>query len=1083
MWIDNGKNDVQLDGMVMGDRTCLAVSFFERSVQDVKAFGAQFILNAKKGSFVVHGEVYQRVEKGDFDVYYAKVSGHKDVFYHGLLVNRSVGNTAFICPEGEEGRMTYEYLMKNSVWPLLPEWGDALFEAARKEYCARSTRLLLRRGQNCRLEEESTFEGMAVVTVEQTLCARLPVILKKLIETGRISMGADRNQSPLNLTDMDTYFAEYGRYLVENLERKLVPRIPLNGNMENCALKKMRLYPQQAAVVNGAVATLTGKKRSGSSKYCIINGGMGTGKTIMGLSILEKYHVDKWLRQNPSKKWEDAYEREDTIAYRAIISAPGHLVEKWAKEAEEQIPYAKVVRLHQLSDLMELKLRGKKPSGREIWVISKDFAKLSYVTRPVPSIRKRGEIRRKYCTACGEPFMTPGPKCPHCGSTGHRFEKTRADGSKVLSDSDILYKATGLSCPGCGRVVPPYKALTQPSEGDPGAVLDIYDFANPTTVNQKCFYCDFEFWEPDVKPLDLAWWSEGRRERPEPKWKRITVYANEKRDSTKSVWRSTKYSRKEIEEALNEKADCSGVRKYSPAQYIKKYLNGYFDFYIADEFHLYKNTSGQGEAFAALSHASGRTLAMTGTLTGGKAEDLFYSLYRLDAKRMKEAGFAYGDTVKFSYQYGNVKTTSYYGEPDPEDEEKSISTRGRVTRSSRKVEPGISPVLFVDFLMDRTLYLDLSDMTCHLPELKETVVEVPFSEDEEELFDCYSGTLSALKAAVKDDSANFGLMGSMLQFSQSWLDRPYTEGTKYFVSPATGETVCEYPQKDAFRSREMLTSKEKALIRNVKNDLMDGRWCFIYATYTGKPDTNVAPRLKTILEQELNERVEILRSDHPAPFEREAYIHGLAREGVRVIITNPKCVETGLDFIWWEDGIEYNYPSIHCYQLNFELACVQQAIHRHLRLIQPRRCTTFFYCWKDTAQAELLRILAKKMQAAQAIQGHFSTEGLLSMAQGIDARVELARALAEKDTTSGADLQSMFDIMESDRALAGKERNRWQKMKLLCEVMGEEAFNRAFRIPSETIAVQDAFGSGDELDDEYDPEETLSAGTQIDLFS
>lgn len=53
-------------------------------------------------------------------------------------------------------------------------------------------------------------------------------------------------------------------------------------------------------------------------------------------------------------------------------------------------------------------------------------------------------------------------------------------------------------------------------------------------------------------------------------------------------------------EVLNEIDRDGGCRKYSPAEYIKKYLKGYFDVFIADEVHKSK-----GGATAQGKHSSG----------------------------------------------------------------------------------------------------------------------------------------------------------------------------------------------------------------------------------------------------------------------------------------------------------------------------------------------------------------------------------------------------------------------------------------------------------------------------------------------
>ena len=269
--------------------------------------------------------------------------------------------------------------------------------------------------------------------------------------------------------------------------------------------------------------------------------------------------------------------------------------------------------------------------------------------------------------------------------------------------------------------------------------------------------------------------------------------------------------------------------------------------------------------------------------------------------------FSYGGkTIRFAAPYslkrymrvkkwhdGYLEVGADYGEGE-EGAENGITTRGRNVRSTVKIEPGISPLIFTEFLLDRAVFLDLDDMSGHLPPLSERVISVsPENSTEKSMYEDYKEVIEQLSKKVKDDSREFGLMGDMLQFSLSWLDKPYTEGKTAFISPYSGDAAAAYPQYEMYRDPKMLTTKEKALIDTVKKELSEDRRCFIFLEYTNQEDTNCSDRLQKILTDAVGERVEILRSSSPEAAKREEYIHRLAEEGVRVIITNPKCCETG----------------------------------------------------------------------------------------------------------------------------------------------------------------------------------------------
>ena len=116
---------------------------------------------------------------------------------------------------------------------------------------------------------------------------------------------------------------------------------------------------------------------AGIHSLSILNNGMGTGKTIEGASICEAYHVEKWLRSHPDKSLKDAYSAPENINYRVIVMCPGHLVLKWASEISREIPFSKVTVLKDISQVVDIRAKGIKRNGREFYILSKDFAKLS----------------------------------------------------------------------------------------------------------------------------------------------------------------------------------------------------------------------------------------------------------------------------------------------------------------------------------------------------------------------------------------------------------------------------------------------------------------------------------------------------------------------------------------------------------------------------------------------------------------------------------------------------------------------------------------------------------------------------------
>lgn len=64
-----------------------------------------------------------------------------------------------------------------------------------------------------------------------------------------------------------------------------------------------------------------------------------------------------------------------------------------------------------------------------------------------------------------------------------------------------------------------------------------------------------------------------------------------------------------------------GSRLTGRAEFIARYLDGLFDYGIADEVHELKGETAQGNALGALASACERTVILTGTLLAGYADD------------------------------------------------------------------------------------------------------------------------------------------------------------------------------------------------------------------------------------------------------------------------------------------------------------------------------------------------------------------------------------------------------------------------------------------------------------------------------
>ena len=99
-------------------------------------------------------------------------------------------------------------------------------------------------------------------------------------------------------------------------------------------------------------------------------------------------------------------------------------------------------------------------------------------------------------------------------------------------------------------------------------------------------------------------------------------------------------------------ADCQlPTQRYPIAEFIARRYPGYFKLLIADEVHQMKcQSTDQGYALGALVRACIRTLALTGTIYGGRATSIFFLLHRLSPR--VRADFKWSDGQKWAERYG-----------------------------------------------------------------------------------------------------------------------------------------------------------------------------------------------------------------------------------------------------------------------------------------------------------------------------------------------------------------------------------------------------------------------------------------------
>ena len=187
--------------------------------------------------------------------------------------------------------------------------------------------------------------------------------------------------------------------------------------------------------------------------------------------------------------------------------------------------------------------------------------------------------------------------------------------------------------------------------------------------------------------------------------------------------------------------------------------------------------------------------------------------------------------------------------------------------------------------------------------------------------------------------------------------------------------------------------KEKALLDIVAAERLAGRRVLVYATHTGTRD--ITGRMDDMLTRH-GFKVAVMKADSVAPERREAWVAEKVKQGVDVIICHPRLVQTGLDLV--------DFPSIVWYETDYSVYTMRQASRRSWRIGQTRPVKVIFMAYRNTLQADALKLVAKKLQSSLAVEGELPEDGLAAYGDdGDDLMLALARKLVNGNEDDAAD--------------------------------------------------------------------------------
>jgi hypothetical protein len=466
--------------------------------------------------------------------------------------------------------------------------------------------------------------------------------------------------------------------------------------------------------------------------------------------------------------------------------------------------------------------------------------------------------------------------------------------------------------------------------------------------------------------------------------------------------------------------------RYEPALFIKRHLRGFFMYVILDEVHEEKGAeTAQGHAAGALAAACQKVIALTGTLIGGYAEHLRPLLFRLSPRSLVEEGLGWSNVTAFNERYGRIETRITVRTGSTDDNRMSRGSKS----TTKSVRPGIMPILFGRHLIDKAIFLSLAEVAANLPPLEEECM--PISMDAE-LARAYTQEVEkpladAIKSMMRRRDRR--LLGAMLQTLLAYPDYPYGWSAIGYWQRAEEEggkdqyvTVARPPNL----AEAVFRAKEKALIDLLQEERRKRRKAWIFVQYTDRHD--VQGRLEKLL-RDAGFEIGVLRASVPLA-QREEWISQYA-PGLDVIISHPRLVETGLDL--FDQAGRYNFPTLIFYETGYNLFTLRQASRRSWRIGQKQPCKVVYFHYASTMQERAMALMGKKLTAAQALEGTFSSEGLAALA-GEDANMEIALARSLVGRMDEGDARRHW----SKLVHVGEVREADDALPLWSVVLGEE---------------------------------------------
>ena len=446
---------------------------------------------------------------------------------------------------------------------ILPDWRETVLSE------------LIRQGYL--LEHDLYFDknlfpsGLKLYSIDLTEEAADQFIERLLAEKKIVFPKEGDGSEVEKIEDLTSYLLQYNGTMVEKLSEKVKPT---HNPLEEESLSHFKRYPRELFPVQAHAATAVAKRLK-KQKSVILQGEMSTGKSSMMTAIADGYYRGIKGREG----------------YHACLMCPPSLTRKWPDEIRELIPEAKVFVIENTAQLIEYHSnwlsRGKpKPSVPTFFIIS--FTTMRGDARLVPAVHFQYKKTETQKAADTSPYKN-GFYCVSCGKPHQTIESTTLE----IDENGNEVEA---------------KVTHNMTEEEFGQSRRISNGVKP--ANAFCFHCGDSLWTKKV-PTRYA---------------RFSDWAKHERRILHAIHQENPRLIRQIQSEQPDYPKVVGMpRRVATIEYIRRKMKNFFDITIVDEVHELKGgMTAQGNSLGSLVSVSKKVVCGTGTLFGGKAEDIYY---------------------------------------------------------------------------------------------------------------------------------------------------------------------------------------------------------------------------------------------------------------------------------------------------------------------------------------------------------------------------------------------------------------------------------------------------------------------------